>query len=145
MKNVAFAVLGMTCYAVGNVILDMKFRNHNNLTVMVGYISVVFLVALVLREVTKTADPSFNFPTGWNLAILIGMGLIFAAADYFYIGAFTGGGSLLMITSIIALFPVAASVIKFFITRDVPNAWQIGGYVLGAISVVLVAKGSASP
>ncbi len=46
------------------------------------------------------------------------------------------------ITCITVLILVLASLIKFGITKDLPNLWQVSGYVLAAGAVVLVTKGS---
>jgi len=37
---------------------------------------------------------------------------------------------------------VVASLLKFSITKQLPNLWQVSGYLLAAGAVVLVAKGS---
>lgn len=143
-KPVVFALLGMALYALANLILEQKFSKFNNLTLMCVYILPILLVAIIGRQLTRTSDPSFDFPVGLDLAILVMMGLIFAAADYFYIGAYTSGGDLLTISCIVVMFPVFASLLKFAWTLALPNMWQMGGYVLAAGAVLLIAKGSTS-
>ena len=141
-KPVMFALLAMVFYAITNVVLAEKFSKFNNLTVMCVYVVPIVLVAFVGRWLTKTSDPSFDFPVGSDLLTLIIIGFLWAAADYFYIGAFTIGGSLLTITSIMIMFPAVAILIKYLWTRDLPNMWMIGGYILAAGAVMLVIKGS---
>ena len=143
-KPAVFALLAMVFYAVTNVVLEEKFSKFNNLTLMCVYVVPVLLVAIVGRGLVKTSDPSFDFPVGSDLFILVALGFLWAAADYFYIGAFTNGGSLLMVTSIMIMFPAVASLIKFMWTQSLPNMWQVGGYLLGVCSVMLVIKGSAT-
>ena len=72
---------------------------------------------------------------------MIVLGLIFTVADYCYVGAYNQGGTLLTITSIMLLVPVLASLIKFGLTKQAPNLWLVGGYLLAAGAVALVAKG----
>lgn len=104
----------------------------------------MLMLVILGRVVTKNSDPSFDFPAGNDLLILFGIGLIFFAADYFYIGAYTNGGDLATVTCIVALLPVVASVFKFAWTQSLPNAYQASGFVLAFIAVLLVSKGSAT-
>ncbi len=143
-KPIVFALLAMALYAVANVLLEQKFAKFNNLTLMCIYVLPILFIGIVGRQLTKTSDPSFDFPIGQDMVILVIMGFIFAAADYFYIGAFTNGGSLLTITSIMIMFPVFASLIKFVWMQGLPNMWQIGGYILAVGAVMLIAKGSTA-
>ena len=124
--------------------IELKFAKINNLTLMVVYAFVIGVAALVTRQLVKTDDPSFGFPTGTTLVLAIVLGLIFTAADYCYIGAYNSGGKLATITSITLLVPVFASIIKFGLTQRMPNLWQVGGYVLAGCAVALVAKGGTS-
>ena len=144
MKPLVFAIFAVICYAVGNVIMEERLAKYNNLTIIVGYVPMILVTALILRTLIKTSDPSYDFPQGSDLAIMLMMGVVFAIGDYFFIGAYTNGGSLIVVSSIVTLFPVVASLIKFVLTRDIPNAWQLSGYAFAAIAVVLVGKGSAT-
>ncbi len=141
-KPVIFSLLALLCYSVANVILEQKFSKFNNLTLMCVYMVPILLVASIGRAVTKTSDPSFDFPTGVNLYILIFIGLLFAAADYFYIGAYTNGGNLITTTCIVAMLPVVASIVKFVWTQSSPNMYQVSGCILAVVAVLLVSKGN---
>jgi drug/metabolite transporter (DMT)-like permease len=141
MKPVVFSLAATACYALCAVMIELKFSKINNLTLMIVYASVISVAALATRQLVKTDDPSFGFPTGTTLALAIVLGLIFTVADYCYIGAYNSGGKLATITSITLLVPVFASLIKFGLTQQVPNLWQVSGYVLAACGVALVAKG----
>ena len=76
------------------------------------------------------------------LVLAIVLGLIYTAGDYFFVSAYTNGGDVVTITCITVLIPVVASLMKFGITKHVPNLWQVSGYLLAAVAVLLVAKGS---
>ena len=69
--------------------------------------------------------------------------VVFFFADYFYIGAYTSGGSLLAVTTLVVLFPAIAQLIKFAWVGGSPNYFHMFGYLLAAIAVVLIGKGSA--
>src|ERR1043166_4437987 len=142
MKPILFTLVATACYAVCNVLLELKFSKLNALTLMIIYASVILISAVCIRQVVKTNDPSFSFPTGTLLLLGIGLGLIYTTGDYFFVRAYNHGGDVITITCITVLIPVVASLIKFGITRSLPNLWQVGGYVLAAVAVVLVAKGS---
>ena len=141
-KPVIFSLLALMCYSVTNVILEQKFSKFNNLTLMCVYMVPILVVAFIGRTIVKTSDSAFNFPVGQDLLLLVAIGVIFAAADYFYIGAYTNGGDLGTITCIIAMLPVVASIMKFVWTQSLPNGYQMAGYVLAFLAVLLVSKGS---
>jgi len=141
MKPILFTLVATACYAVCNVLLELKFSKLNALTVMILYASVIWISAVGVRQLVKTDDPSFRFPTGTMLLLALVLGLIYATGDYFFVSAYTKGGDVVTITSITVLIPVVASLLKFGITKQLPNAWQISGYVLAAGAVFLVAKG----
>jgi len=142
MKPILFTLVATACYSVCNVLLELKFSKLNALTLMILYASVIWISAFGMRQLVKTDDPSFNFPTGTFLLLSVGLGLIYAAGDYFFVSAYNKGGDVVTITCITVLIPVIASLLKFGITKQLPNLWQVSGYVLAAGAVVLVAKGS---
>ena len=142
MKTVLFSLIAMFGYAASNVLLEQKLSKFNNLTIMVCYTATILVIAAVVRHFVKTEDPSFSFPVGWDLLWMLILCFAFFGADYFYIGAFTTGGSLLTIASIIVMFPVFASLIRFVWVREMPNLYHVGGYILAVAAILLVAKGN---
>ena len=142
MKPILFTLVATLCYAVCNVLIELKFSRVNALTLMIVYASVIWISAFGMRQLVKTSDPSFGFPTGTLLFLGIGLGLTYAVGDYFFVRAYNHGGDVVTITCITILIPVVASLIKFGITKQLPNFWQVSGYILAAGGVVLVAKGS---
>jgi drug/metabolite transporter (DMT)-like permease len=109
---------------------------------MILYASVIWISAVSMRQLVKTNDPSFSFPTGTMLLLALVLGLIYTVGDWFFVSAYNKGGDLVTITCITVLIPVVASLLKFGITKSLPNLWQVSGYVLAAGAIVLVAKGS---
>jgi len=144
MKPILFSLVATGCYAVCNVLLELKFSKLNALTVMILYASVIWISAFGMRQFINTGDPSFSFPTGKLLVLAIVLGLIYTAGDYFFVSAYTSGGDVITITCITILIPVIASLLKFGITQQLPNLWQVSGYLLAAAGVFLVAKGSVT-
>ena len=142
MKPILFALAATLFYSVCNVLLELKFSKLNALTLMIVYASVIWISAVGTRQVMKTDDPSFSFPTGTLLVLAIVLGLIYTVGDYFFVSAYTNGGDVVTITCITILIPVIASLIKFGVTKNLPNLWQVSGYILAAGGVILVAKGS---
>jgi uncharacterized membrane protein len=142
MKPILFTLIATLFYAVCNVLLELKFSKLNALTLMIVYASVIWISALGMRQLVKTNDPSFSFPTGTMLLLAVGLGLIYAVGDYFFVSAYNNGGDVVTITCITVLIPVVASLIKFGVTKSLPNVWQMSGYILAACAVLLVAKGS---
>ena len=141
MKPVLFSLIALFCTAPGNVIIQLRFSKYHSLTLMTCYISVILAITLGALRTTKTSDPSFCFPRGADLFAVVILGVIFFAADYFFVGAYTHGGTLFLVTSIIVLFPITASLIKYCFTRDYPNGYQLCGYLFGIIGVILVICG----
>ncbi len=149
-KATVFAILAPILYALGNVLLEHKFSKYNNLTLMIVYGTVITVSAIIVRVLIKNESFSYNFPVGNELWLLVALGFIFFAAAYFFIGAYTNGGKLLTITILMILLPVFASLFKFtssFVIHGMvytqPNHLQLSGYILAAIAVLLVVKGSS--
>ena len=143
MKNLLFPVLALVFYAVANVILENKLSSKlSTLTIMMFYSGITFSIALIAWSIVRTSAPEFAMPRGSLLGIAILVGVLFFFADYFFVGAYTKGISLLVITSIVALVPVLSSLIKFFVSKEIPNMWHIGGYILAFLALIMFAKGN---
>lgn len=151
-KAYVFALLAPVFYALGNVIMEQKFAKFNNLTLLIGiYISVVAM-AFLLRLATKTDDPSYNFPAGTALFVLLFLSAVLFAGDYTFVGVYTNGGDAVIITLLMALLPVFVSVFKLIGSQFVPgmvyvppNAWLIVGYILAVSAVACILKGIQPP
>jgi len=113
MKPILFTLVATACYSVCNVLLELKFAKLNALTLMIVYASVIWISAFGMRQLVKTDDPSFNFPTGTFLILAIVLGLIYAMGDWFFVSAYNHGGDVITITCITVLIPVVASLLKF--------------------------------
>jgi hypothetical protein len=141
-KATVFVIAAMLLYSAANVALDMKFSKLSSLTIMMVYSVPIFLVGFLGRIFMGAGDPALGLPTGTTLTLLILLGIVIAAADLFYVSAYTHGGSMLMITTVMMLFPAVALLMKFGLTQSLPNGMQLGGYALAAVGVYLIAKGT---
>ena len=81
MKPILFTLVATACYSVCNVLLKLKFAKLNALTLMIVYASVIWISAFGMRQLVKTDDPSFNFPTGTFLILAIVLNLIYTMGD----------------------------------------------------------------
>ncbi len=147
MKPVIYsilAILAMICYALANVLVEQKLSKLNALTIMMCYSGVIFTLTFTAWLIVRnTYGTGFQFPKiGKLLWVALGVGVVFTLADYFFISAYTSGGKLFLVTSIYVLFPVCASFIKYVMTGEKLNAWQVGGYVLAILAVLCITKGS---
>ena len=145
MKNLLFPVLALVFYAVANVILENKLSlKLSTLNIMMFYSGITFSIALIAWSLVRTSAPEFAMPRGSLLWIAMLVGVLFFFADYFFVGSYTKGVSLLVVTSIVALIPVLSSLIKFVAIKDMPppTAWHICGYVLTFLALLCIAKGN---
>lgn len=142
MKPVIYALLALILYAFQNVLLEQKLSKYSTVAIMVYFYITLLPLALVSLFYLKVSGQTVLAPSGVTILAAILIGSLYFFADYFYIGAYTSGGSVLTVTSIVIMFPVFASVIKYFWTGGVPNAYQVFGYLLAVAAVLLISKGS---
>ncbi|MBI2030496.1 hypothetical protein HYT05_02640 [Candidatus Kaiserbacteria bacterium] len=140
------------CYGILHVILSNKLSKINTLTLMSVYVPVVLGSVLLARALTKTSDPSFDFPQGNLLVIAMMIGIIVFAAEYCYVGAYNHGADPSTVAALALLTPVFTAFFGWVASKlfagfvfTVPNMTLIAGYVLSAVGVCLVVEGSRVP
>lgn len=141
MKVILFSLLGIFLYALAGVLVEVKLKNVNTLTLMAMYPVIIFAAAVIMRQVTYRPDAGYDFPVGAMFGWVMVLGVIYAGADFFYVGAYTAGGDVRTITAVVVVAPVFASVIKYYWLGSVPNRWQLLSFVAAAITVALANKG----
>ena len=147
MRSIILAFSAAVLYGLTSVILEQKLFKFHALTIIVGQFSVLLILAIVFRQVFKLNSPSeidFGFPTDKAFIWMISVGFIIFFANYFFTQAFTCGGNAVVITSLLILIPVASAIFRTFWVREMPNLYQVLGFVFAAIAVILVAKGNVS-
>ncbi len=147
MKSIIFGFSAVFFYAIATILIEQKLAKFNTLTLMVGYLAVMLVVTIIARQTlvatTGGEATSFAFPTGSTLWVLALVGLLIFTADFFFVSSYTSGGSLLTLAAITALYPVIASILRMAWVWQLPNMYQIGGYVLAFFAVMLIVKGNA--
>lgn len=142
-KTIIYAFIAMWLYALQNVLLEVRLAKYSTIGLLVcWYFTLAPLGLAALAYMRYTSQP-LTLPARVDLPIVIAAGALFFIADLFYIGAYTGGGELLAITTMLVLFPAIAQIIKFVWLGGRMNWWHAAGYLLAAIAVLLISKGSS--
>lgn len=144
-RPVVFAFLAMWLYALTNVILEVKLSKYTTMGLLLFWYFTLLPLALAGIGYMRLTGQTIVLPDRTDALIAIGVAAVFFFADYFYIGAYTSGGSLLAITTLVILFPVIAQFIKYLWVGGDVNLYHLFGYVLAAIAVFLIGKGSVVP
>lgn len=127
MKPVVFACCSMVFYAFQNVLLEQKLSRYSTVVILLFFYSSLFPVALAAFFIFKASGQQVVAPSGTMIYVTIGIGALYFVADFFYVGAYTGGGNLFTVATIVALFPAFASVMKYFWTGVLPNRYHAIG------------------
>jgi hypothetical protein len=143
-RPVLYAFAAMCLYAIQNVILEVRLSKYSTLGLLVYWYFTLAPLALAGLGYLYLAGQSFAIPKGQDAVVAILVGVLFFVADLFYVGAYTGGGSLLAITTLVVLFPAIAQLIKLLWVGGQMNYYHVVGYILAAVAVVLISKGSAA-
>lgn len=141
-----FVLVSVVFYAL-NVILTRRLRKTDSSATMAFYSTLIYLLGvLVVTPLTAavgevpSAHPSLAFlfhawvmPTGLDLVIMAGLGVIWAGWMYFMTRAYSVGQ-----TSVVAPFEYASLPISimwgFLIWRDVPTTMTLAGAALTLLS-----------
>jgi drug/metabolite transporter (DMT)-like permease len=143
VKQVIYAAVAVILYALGNVIMEQKLKSFTQFGIMTFcYIPMIFMTAGALG-VMKMRDLPIAFPSGNAIYFAGAIAVTFFLADTFFFSAYTGGADAFTVSSIVLLFPAAASAIKYFWTGQMPNRYHIAAYVAAVIAVALAEKGNS--
>lgn len=142
-KPVVYAFLAMWLYAFSNVVIEVKLAKYTTMALLLYWYFTLAPLAVAGLGYMYLSGQKIVVPHGSDAWMAIAAAVVFFFADYFYIGAYTSGGSLLAVTTLVVLFPAIAQLIKFAWVGGSPNYYHLVGYLLAAIAVVLISKGSA--
>src|SRR3989344_5307987 len=142
-KSVVYAFLAVWLYAFSNVIIEIKLAKYTTMALLLYWYFTLAPLALAGVGYMYLTGQKITMPSGGDARMAVASAIVFFVADYFYIGAYTSGGSLLAVTTLVVLFPAIAQLIKFMWVGGSPNYYHIFGYALAALAVVLISKGSA--
>ncbi|MFW0862742.1 MAG: EamA family transporter [Candidatus Komeilibacteria bacterium] len=142
MKTILLATGGMLLYALQSFLFENRLSKYTTPTLMVYlYLAMLPLALLSVGYMSFHKQPIVA-PSGNAILLVVAIGVMYFVADYLYFTAYTSGGNLYVIATIAAMFPVFASIIKFVATKEPPNLYQLGAYILALCSVLLVSKGN---
>jgi hypothetical protein len=142
-RPVLYAFVAMCLYALQNVLLEVRLSKYSTLGLLVyWYFTLAPLAAVGIGYLYLTGQ-NLTMPSRLDVPIVIAVGVLFFVADLFYVGAFTSGGNLLAITTLVVLFPAIAQLIKFAWVGGRLNYYHLVGYILAAVAIILIGKGSA--
>ncbi len=143
-RPVVYAFLAMWLYAFSNVVIEVKLAKYTTMALLLYWYFTLAPLAVAGIGYMYLSGQKVVMPSGSAAGKAILAAVVFFFADYFYIGAYTSGGSLLAVTTLVVLFPAIAQLIKFVWVGGSPNYYHMLGYLLAAIAVILISKGSAA-
>ena len=141
-RPVIYAFLAMWLYALQNVIIEVKLSKYTTMALLLYWYLTLAPLAVASLWYMYITGQSIIMPNRNDAMIAIAVGLMFFCADFFYIGAYTNGGSLLTVTTLVVMFPAIAQLIKFAWIGGSLNYYHMFGYLLAAIAVILIGRGS---
>lgn len=144
-RPVVYAFLAMWLYAFSNVVIEVKLAKYTTMALLLYWYFILAPLAVAGLGYMYLSGQKIVVPHSSDAWMAIAAAVVFFFADYFYIGAYTSGGSLLAVTTLVVLFPAVAQLIKFAWVGGSPNYYHLAGYLLAAIAMVLISKGSAVP
>ncbi len=146
MKPTHFALCALIFYAIQNVLVKHKLSDVSPLANLICFYASLLVISLPLLLAREPLGLAITFPTKVHLPYILLCALLIYIADYFYFSAYHAKGSVLLVTTLVVLFPAFASLIDYlFFTRLMPSLWQGVGYVLAVIAVICVAYGTPEP
>ena len=128
-----------------NALLKQELSKFHSLTIIISYCTVGLVLSVIFRQVLQANSQEVNLSflddkLEWGYLLLLGVVLFLG--NYFYTSAYTSGGNVIIICSLLILTPVFAVIFNTLWVREMPNLYQILGFIFAAIAVFLVAKGN---
>lgn len=142
-RPVLYAFAAMCLYAFQNVLLEVKLSKYSTMGLLLYWYFTLAPLALAGLGYMYLMGQKVLLPSRGDARIAIAVGVMFFCADIFYVGAYTNGGSLLAITSLVVLVPAVGQLIKLVWVGGRLNYYHLAGYIMVAIAVILIAKGTA--
>jgi len=150
MKPAIFTAFGVMGYVVLNVIIDRKLANASPLATSTMMFGLGLCVLVPATLIQARFDPNFTLPRVNSILLVLVIAVFVALADYLYLRAYheayqVGGGSLMTICTMVALFPFFASILNAAIGGGLPNQRHLLGWLFAVIAVILISKPDPRP
>ena len=142
-KPALLAGTALVIYAFQNVLMEVKLARFNVIALVLCAELVMLPLTLSTYAYLRSTGNAPEFPRGVLFLLTLLTGLLWWLGDVTYVSAYTMGGKVEVIATIVALFPVMTSLVKYFWTGGVPNRFQLAGYVLAAAAVYLTTRGTS--
>lgn len=143
MNPVWMAVIAMFFYAITNLILEQKLSHCSVFAILTFSYILMLIISASIWGGMRLMGNEVIAPSGRLIGVAALMAFVYFVADALYTGAYTNKGSLLSVTTVVVIFPPIASIMKFFWIGDLPNKYQIFGYLLATAATIMVAKGNS--
>ncbi len=135
--------MAVVLYALGNVLIEQKLKSFTQFGIMAfTYVPMVFMTAAALG-ILKARHQTIAFPNGNAIYFAGAIAVVFFVADSFFFSAYTNNADAFTVSSIVLMFPAAASAFKYFFTGKLPNRYHLAAYAVAVAAVVLAEKGNA--
>ncbi len=142
MKQVIYVAVAVILYALGNVMIDERLKPYTQFGIMVYSYVPMLLLTFVALAVLRVQAKAVSFPRGNALYIAGIIGIVFFVADTFFFTAYTNNADAFTVSSIVLMFPAAASLMKYFWSGSVPNRYHVAAYAVAVVAVALAEKGN---
>lgn len=139
-KAPLFALTAIFFYATSNVLVDKHLKDISPIINVAVFCISILALALPCILMARMTGQFLVSPNREQIGIIVVCGCLTFFADYCYFKAYNSNGNLIMITTITALFPVIASVMKAALGGGWPTAHQFFGTVLAVAAILLVSK-----
>lgn len=144
MKPIVYTLFAVFFYAVSNTILELKLAKYHAFTTLSVVGGVLCVTMFFLRLFFVGADdPTRPYPVGDALLILLVAAVVWMLGDSFFVSAYTSGGDVLTVTSIIIFFPLVSAGMKLAAVGKYPNMLMMVAAVILMCGAVVMAKGIA--
>jgi drug/metabolite transporter (DMT)-like permease len=143
MNNYIISVLtAVFLYAAANVALEKYLSQYSSLGILMYMYPMMLMGGIASVGVYKYTGTEVNSPIGFTaIAIALAVGVIYYFADWSYVNAYSKGGSVATITSIMASFPIVAQLMKAGLDGQVPSLRNILGSTVVAAGILIFFSG----
>ena len=145
MVAVSSMLVAVLCYAIQNVVIARKLSAVHPILLSGIIGTVVVLCDYLVYALRDRFGLVIATPTGKEVAVAAGVGLVLFVAEVSFLNAYFSGGSLAMVTTMVILIPVLASAIQFVLGGGLPHINEFLAYLLAAAAVLLISYVPSTP
>jgi len=142
VKPILYTCIAVLFYALGNVITEQRLKSYTQFGIMMYCYVPMLALTFAALVFMKFRNQPIAFPEGNGLYAAGVIALVFFIADTFFFSAYTNNADAFTVSSIGLMFPPAASLMKFLLTREIPNRYHIAAYLFAVAAVALAEKAS---